>query len=139
MKKRKGLNEHHKIPKSRKHEGFDVQAEENREILLVDFHSAIHRVFANDLPHEQIERLIELNRSVFREEFLDEIEAVLEKAYEDMYADEVLKVKNKVRGDVNKVIDFVYIDEEDVNKMKMSLQDEEVEELKQYYRNNAPT
>lgn len=48
-------------------------------------HDALHRVFSNKLPHEQILQLIALNRDALRSEFMDLVTELMNLAPEDIY------------------------------------------------------
>ena len=118
---------HHLIPKSRKDEGFNVQADINKGEWYINKHRALHALFVNMLPHEQIEHLLEINSDVIREDVKQEILEVLSKPHSEIYVDEVLKAKNETRRQVMDIIDASEFDE--------PLSDEWIRD---YYRNNAP-
>jgi len=66
---------HHIVPVSR-----DGASHPSNLVKLVDsYHIAIHRVFSNDTPTEQINRLLTINDTALCDEFKHKIRAILDK------------------------------------------------------------
>ena len=71
---------HHLLPKSKK----GTWCKENRIDLKENYHRSFHKVFENDTPIEQIERILKLNESAIQWDFKADIEKVIE-LYKDLY------------------------------------------------------
>lgn len=56
---------HHKVPESK----WGTSCEENIEYIRQTVHRAIHTIFENDLPHEQIKYIADLNKTTYTEEW----------------------------------------------------------------------
>ena len=94
MKKRKrqsrrqSTNRHHLMPKSRW--GLDNNANILRMWKVV--HSALHTLFDNSTPTEQIESLVNINSKVFTKEFTKELfEVLYDNKIEEIYKNWVIK------------------------------------------------
>jgi len=76
------ITRHHTIPKSKW-----GTSHYNNLLKLKDVkHRAFHVVFENDLPHEQIETLLDLNWNALNYEFTQDItEFLKERTIEDIY------------------------------------------------------
>lgn len=64
---------HHIVPKSR--EGSNIRA--NKVELDERVHVALHRIFSNMTPVEQMERLLRINASALTNEFKDDVSRIL--------------------------------------------------------------
>lgn len=85
----KDYNHHHLCPKSR---GGTWQPD-NIVLLEIRTHNALHACFENDLPHEQLFRILLLNKTALREKFHDQVMDVIENGIGYAYKDGVLRPK----------------------------------------------
>jgi len=59
---------------------------DNKKRMEVKDHNALHRIFGNQLPHEQILSILQFNKGIFREDFLRCIAShILSHRHEEMY------------------------------------------------------
>ena len=70
----KGVNRHHKIAKSE----WGSNHPDNIELMEVIKHRALHILFLNDKPIEQLQTSLNINTSVLIQDCRKEIETVLE-------------------------------------------------------------
>lgn len=74
-------NKHHKICKSR----WWNNSTENVEAIYIRTHDAIHTLFGNLLPHEQMKRLMQINGSVCTDMFSEDLLKILETTEKDYF------------------------------------------------------
>lgn len=70
---------HHIVPKSR--DGSNIRA--NKTELDERIHVALHRIFNNMTPVEQIDKLMQLNASALTYEFKSDVHRILSQWYDD--------------------------------------------------------
>lgn len=87
-------NRHHIVPQS--HNGSNIH--HNIVIMNEKAHEAFHKLFANALPHEQLEILLQLNITAFREQFAEEIQELLERDLHRMYKPSVFKRDSEIQS-----------------------------------------
>ena len=81
-RRRQKLTKHHLIPRSR---GWNSYYD-NICPLKDSIHKALHVIFTNELPHEQIESLVDINGYALSNEFRYDIQDLLSNyAIEEMY------------------------------------------------------
>lgn len=68
------LSRHHIVPRSK----WGTWEKDNIKRLKVKTHEALHILFSNDTPQEQIQRLIQLNYTALTREFVSDITRILE-------------------------------------------------------------
>lgn len=68
------LTRHHIVPRSK---GWSWE-KENIKRLKTKTHEALHILFSNDTPQEQIQRLIQLNYTALTREFVSDINRILQ-------------------------------------------------------------
>jgi hypothetical protein len=130
MKKRNSNTDiHHIIPKSRRGEGYDVDADLNKIEIKINKHRSIHSLFQNALPLEAVELVLNLCRDVLREDFRSRIIEILREDKKRIYKKEVLEQKKKTKKQIENVI------EEDFEK---PLEQADIKHILDYYRNNMP-
>ena len=106
MKGHKNTDIHHLICSSRQDEGFDTNADINKEEWAINKHRSIHSLFVNLLPHESIEKYIkQYYGAVLRPEFKAKIQEILNWDKEDIYVDEVLKIQSETKQKVMDVLE----------------------------------
>lgn len=82
------MNKHHIIPSSRNGaNGENVKLMDERK------HEAIHTLYGNKMPHEQMITQFLINYPVFKEEFRERIMLLLMEDPENMYREEMYKGK----------------------------------------------
>ena len=74
-------NIHHLYPTSRGGRNID----ENKRELYIMLHNNFHWVFGNLTPKEQLLKLMLINKSIWTEEFKNDIYKVLNETQEDYY------------------------------------------------------
>lgn len=67
------MNNHHRIPKSREKDGYKVHHKDNQWLMNQRIHECIHNLFNNLCPHEQIEKLLEINSQVINKKIKKQI------------------------------------------------------------------
>ena len=75
---KKGMNNHHRIPKSRWKDWYDVHHEDNQWLMNQRKHECIHNLFHNLCPHEQFEDLLRVNRQVMDAQAIKLIQQALD-------------------------------------------------------------
>lgn len=50
---------------------------DNLKIMPIVKHNALHMLFNNSLPHQQLKRLVEFNKSVFTQEYARAVQELL--------------------------------------------------------------
>lgn len=85
MKKEITTNRHHLYPKSK---GGTFH---NDNIIRIDtrVHDAIHLLFENDCPHEQLQRLLYFSRSALQRDYYERVMKVITTSKEYIYKDGV--------------------------------------------------
>ena len=86
---------HHIVPKSRN--GSNIRA--NKTELDERVHIALHRIFSNMTPVEQLDKLMKINSSALTEEFKNDVHRILNtgKMENDyVYRKGILVPKNKL-------------------------------------------
>lgn len=97
MRKNKGLKtrqkktRHHVVPKSREREGFNVHDKRNIKLLKQGVHDALHRLFSNLTPDEQLEFWYSVNEQVLSEYVKGELMEILSLQDKDFYKDWVVR------------------------------------------------
>jgi len=86
----KKLEHHHLIPKSRRDDGFDVDAKVNITKLRRRKHDHVHRLYENMLPQEQLKDWLELNSPVLSTRTRDLIQELIDMEKDDFYNSDVL-------------------------------------------------
>jgi hypothetical protein len=81
------ITKHHIAPTSR----GGTDNERNIVRLVNNVHVALHQVFSNMLPHEQLGRLIDINSTALREEFKQEIFRILDSRNDYVYKNGILR------------------------------------------------
>ena len=79
MNKYNLFNKHHIIPTSK----WWTNIDENIQKIPVQIHNAIHLLFQNKTPAEQIKALIKLNSKVLTEDFKSRIKEIINLANEE--------------------------------------------------------
>ena len=88
MSKKYAIDKHHLIPTSR----WGANNESNILKIRVNLHRALHILFSNDTPDEQLRKIIDINNKVFKEDFKQELYNLLNcNNYEDIYKEEAIK------------------------------------------------
>ena len=87
-KRHYSTNKHHLMPKSR---GWKDNIN-NIKRLKVNFHNALHIIFNNDTPTEQLLDLLDLNSQILKDRFKEELFDVIKaKRVEDIYKNWIIK------------------------------------------------
>lgn len=76
---------HHVVPKSRVREGYNVHHPNNITHINQKTHDALHRLFDNKTPQEQLALWFSINRQVLSAEVSRKLKEVLEMDKEDFY------------------------------------------------------
>lgn len=84
------VNKHHIIPSSRKDEWFNTSHPDNIIRIKVQVHNAIHTLFSNETPQEQLMTLAKINRKVYSPKTRKYIEKMFGFGAEDFYQDHLL-------------------------------------------------
>lgn len=74
-------NNHHCYPQSR----WWCDTEINKQRLYIRLHEHLHWVFGNLTPQEQLLKLMIINKSIWTEEFKNDIYKILNETQEDYY------------------------------------------------------
>lgn len=74
-------NSHHLYPRSR----WWTDIDENKEKLYIRFHEHFHWVFGNLTPQEQLLKLLIINKTIWTNEFKNDIYKILNETEEDYY------------------------------------------------------
>lgn len=74
-------NIHHCYPQSR----WGNDTDQNKAKLYVRFHEHFHSVFWNLTPQEQLLKLLLINKTIWTEEFKNDIYKILKESDEDYY------------------------------------------------------
>lgn len=74
----KWMNNHHRIPKSREKDGYDVHHEDNQWLMNQKKHECIHNLFQNLCPHEQFDELLRINKQVMNAQAIKLIKQALD-------------------------------------------------------------
>ena len=77
---------HHCVPRSR----GGINGQENTIPLRGRVHEAFHIVFGNKMPHEQVERLLEINCRVLSNAYKAKVYGILDLKPEFVYKDGLL-------------------------------------------------
>lgn len=85
------ITRHHICATSR---GGARKDERNVVRLVNNVHVAIHQVFANMLPHEQIGRLMDINSTALREDFRQDMAAIIDNYDDYFYKNGILRRKS---------------------------------------------
>lgn len=99
MKNSNRVTRHHIIPKSC---GGKNNRSNISKLRQID-HRALHQVFSNDSPHEQILRILENSKSVLTLEFKEKItDIIYNSEITEVYNEHCLNVKKMVRHILDK-------------------------------------
>jgi len=82
---------HHIVPKARMKDGYNVHTTENIARIQRTVHENIHHLFGIRVPHEKIEYVLQMDKSVINKKYVRQIMDILEK--DDFYIDNVLPKK----------------------------------------------
>lgn len=90
-KKRCHETKHHIIARSRSDEGYLVNIESNIKKLNSSTHIALHSLFSNKTPQEQLKMMFWINKEVINGCARELIEILIELEVEKFYKDKFLK------------------------------------------------
>lgn len=79
------MTRHHVVPKSREREGYNVHHPKNIKLLRQKYHDALHRLFSNKTPNEQLEDWYSVNKEVLSDAVKNAIVELLEMKKEEFY------------------------------------------------------
>lgn len=82
---------HHICPKWRMKDGYNVHTTENITRINRKVHEAIHHLFWIKVPHERIEYILQIDKSVINKKYVKQIMEIINK--EDFYKDNILLKK----------------------------------------------
>lgn len=73
----KWMNNHHRIPRSRARDWYNVHHRDNQGLLNQKIHESIHNLFSNLCPHEQFEELLKINKQVMNKQIIKLIQQAI--------------------------------------------------------------
>jgi hypothetical protein len=81
---------HHVVPSSRRDEGFNPGLRVNLRDLRKTYHENWHRLFANKIPSEIVDAVVQVQHNVIRPQVRRVIEALCDLPKRDFYVTEIL-------------------------------------------------
>jgi len=88
MSKHRGMpskNIHHLIARERRDEGYNVECDQNKIELPVPTHEAIHRLFKNKTPEEQLAMWLAFTKNILAKDTRDRVREILQLEPEEFY------------------------------------------------------
>lgn len=73
----KWMNNHHRIPRSRARDWYNVHHQDNQWLINQKVHESIHNLFSNLCPHEQFEVLLKINKQVMNKHIVKLIQQAI--------------------------------------------------------------